>query len=63
MSMSFDAAVATNKPKVNAYLDRELHEALEKEARKQIRSKSQMISLLLKEALKSRGYVFTEEDE
>lgn len=63
MSMSFDAAVATNKPKINAYIDRELNEAIEKEARKEVRSKSQMIALLLKQALQARGYEFPEEDE
>lgn len=63
MAMSFDKVVPTNKPKINAYIDPEVNDAIEKEARKEVRSKSQMIALLLKQALEARGYQFSEEEE
>lgn len=56
MSMFIDGPVATNKPKINAYVSEEINQAIEKEMAKERRSKSQMVELLLEEALQSRGY-------
>jgi len=50
--------VATDKPKINAYINREINKAIDVEMAKEWRSKSQMIELLLKEALEGRGYTF-----
>lgn len=55
MAMSTDGSVATNKPKINAYVSDEINQAIEQEMAKERRSKSQMIELLLEEALKARG--------
>lgn len=57
-----DGTVATNKPKINAYVNEEINQAIEKEMARERRSKSQMVELLLEEALKARGYKFTQED-
>jgi hypothetical protein len=51
-----DETVATNKPKINAYVSDEINQAIEKEMARERRSKSQMVELLLEEALKARGY-------
>lgn len=51
-----DGTVATNKPKVNAYVSEEINQAIEREMARERRSKSQMVELLLEEALKARGY-------
>jgi hypothetical protein len=51
-------SVATSKPKINAYINKEINQAIDREAGKEWRSKSQMIELLLKEALEARGYRF-----
>lgn len=56
MAMSTDGSVATNKPKINAYVSEQINQAIEKEMAKERRSKSQMIELLLEEALQARGY-------
>jgi hypothetical protein len=56
MSMFINGSVATNKPKINAYVSEEINQAIEKEMAKERRSKSQMVELLLEEALQSRGY-------
>lgn len=50
--------VPTNKPKINAYVNDEINQAIEREMAKERRSKSQMVELLLEEALKARGYQF-----
>jgi hypothetical protein len=54
--------VATNKPKINAYVNDEINQAIEREMAKERRSKSQMVELLLEEALKARGYQFQQSD-
>lgn len=51
-------SVATSKPKINAYINSKINDAIESEAAKEWRSKSQMIELLLKEALEARGCSF-----
>lgn len=55
--------VATNKPKINAYVSDEINQAIEKEMARERRSKSQMVELLLEEALKARGYQLTQLDD
>ncbi|MBW4578665.1 MAG: hypothetical protein KME42_03710 [Tildeniella nuda ZEHNDER 1965/U140] len=62
MAMSTNGSVATNKPKLNAYVGEEINQAIEKEMAAERRSKSQMVELLLEEALKARGYTFTGQD-
>lgn len=57
-----DSPVATDKPKINAYINREINKAIDIEMAKEWRSKSQMIELLLKEALEARGYTFDQPD-
>lgn len=49
------------KPKVTAYVLGAMSAVIDSEAAKEWRSKSQMIELLLKEALEARGYDFTQE--
>jgi hypothetical protein len=63
MAMSTDGFVATNKPKINAYVGEEINKAIEAEMAKERRSKSQMVELLLEEALKARGYQFSQDIE
>lgn len=58
-----DETVATNKPKINAYVSDEINQAIEKEMARERRSKSQMVELLLEEALKTRGYQLTQLDD
>lgn len=58
--MSIDDSVATSKPKINAYVSEPINQAIEAEMAKERRSKSQMIELLLEEALKARGYLESE---
>lgn len=58
-----DETVATNKPKINAYVSDEINQAIEKEMARERRSKSQMVELLLEEALKARGYQLTQLDD
>ncbi len=62
MATSMNGSVATNKPKLNAYVSEAINQAIEKEMATERRSKSQMVELLLEEALKARGYEFTEQD-
>ena len=57
VAMSTDESVATNKPKINAYVSDQINQAIESEMAKERRSKSQMIELLLEEALQARGYL------
>jgi hypothetical protein len=54
--------VATDKPKINTYVSKEINQAIEKEMAKERRSKSQMVELLVEEALKNRGYQFSEQE-
>ncbi len=61
MAMSTDDSVATNKPKINAYVNEQINQAIEAEMAKERRSKSQMIELLLEEALKARGYLLSQD--
>lgn len=63
MTMFSDGAMATKKPQVTAYLADEVNKALDQEATKERRSRSQMVALLLEEALRARGYEFTSESE
>jgi hypothetical protein len=60
MAMSTNESVATSKPKINAYVSEEINKAIEVEMAKERRSKSQMVELLLEEALKARGYQFSQ---
>jgi hypothetical protein len=53
---AINGSVATNKPKINAYVNEDINQAIEREMAKERRSKSQMVELLLEEALKIRGY-------
>lgn len=55
--------MATKKPKVTAYLGDEVNKALDQESAKERRSRSQMVALLLEEALRARGYELTSETE
>lgn len=61
MAMSTNGSVATNKPKINAYVSEEINKAIEAEMAKERRSKSQMVELLVEEALKARGYQFSQD--
>ncbi len=63
MAMSTNGFVATNKPKINAYVSEEINKAIEAEMAKERRSKSQMVELLLEEALKARGYQLPQNGE
>lgn len=63
MSFGNGDSVATSKPKINAYINKEINQAIDKEAGKEWRSKSQMIELLLKESLEARGYRFEFEQD
>lgn len=54
-------SVATSKPKLTAYVDEPVNQAIDREAAKERRSRSQMIALLIEEALKARGYHFDPE--
>lgn len=58
--MTGKTAVATNKPKLNAYVTPPIDSAIDREAKRERRSKSQMIEILLEEALQARGYAFPE---
>jgi hypothetical protein len=60
MAMSINGSVATSKPKINAYVNDEINKAIEAEMSKERRSKSQMVELLLEEALRARGYQFSQ---
>lgn len=62
MAMSTNGFVPTNKPKLNAYVSEAINQAIEQEMSAERRSKSQMVELLLEEALKARGYQFTGQD-
>jgi len=57
-----NGSVATSKPKINAYVNEEINKAIEREMLKERRSKSQMVEILLEEALKHRGYVLSQGD-
>jgi hypothetical protein len=61
MIMSENDSVATSKPKINAYVSEETNKALEREMVKERRSKSQMVEILLEEALTCRGYEFSKD--
>jgi hypothetical protein len=65
-SSTATSSIATNKPKLTAYVEMEINTAISREAKRERRSKSQMIELLIEEALKARGYQFatlTDADE
>ncbi len=55
--------VATNKPKINAYVSEEINQAIEQEMEKEERSKSQMVEILLREALRVRGHAIGKQDK
>lgn len=63
MAMSMNGGMATKKPQITAYLTDEVNKALDQEAAKERRSRSQMVALLLEEALRARGYELTSDDE
>lgn len=63
MTMFSNGSMATKKPQVTAYLVDEVNKALDQEAAKERRSRSQMVALLLEEALRARGYEFESNDE
>lgn len=54
-----ESVIATNKPKLTAYVYKEINAAISRESRRERRSKSQMIELLIEEALRARGYQFS----
>ncbi len=59
MAMSTNGeSLATSKPRINAYVNEEIDQAIEKEMARERRSKSQMVEILLEDALKARGYQF-----
>ena len=63
MAMSTNCeSLATSKPRINAYVSGEIDQAIEKEMAKERRSKSQMVEILLEDALKARGYQFSDEE-
>jgi hypothetical protein len=51
-------SVATSKPKVTAYVDEAIDRAIDGESAKERRSRSQMVAILIEEALLARGYEF-----
>jgi hypothetical protein len=55
------ASVVTKKPKLTAYVDEVVDQAIDQEAKKERRSRSQMIALLIEEALQARGYSLEKE--
>lgn len=61
--MTESATVATKKPRINTYVNDEVDAAVEKEMFKERRSKSQMVEILLEEALRARGYMLKEKTE
>lgn len=54
--------VATKKPKLTAYVSEWVDRAIDQVATQERRSRSQMIALLIEEALKARGYEVPEEE-
>lgn len=62
MAMSGDKVVATKRPQVTAYVSESVNSALDQEAAKERRSRSQMVELLLEEALKARGHQFADQE-
>lgn len=56
--MSKTTCVTTKKPKLTAYVEEAVDQAINQEAAKERRSRSQMIALLIEEALQRRGYQF-----
>ena len=58
MAVSGNESVATKKPKLTAYVEEGVDKAIDREAAKERRSRSQMVALLIEEALKARGYKF-----
>ncbi|PSB17532.1 ribbon-helix-helix protein, CopG family [Phormidesmis priestleyi ULC007] len=58
MAVSENESVATKKPKLTAYVEEGVDKAIDREAAKERRSRSQMVALLIEEALKARGYEF-----
>lgn len=63
MQTTESTTVATKKPRINTYVNDEVDAAVEKEMFKERRSKSQMVEILLEEALRARGYVLKEQTE
>lgn len=63
MAMSSAGSMATKKPQVTAYVSDDVNSALDQEASKERRSRSQMAALLIEEALKARGHQFSEEEK
>jgi hypothetical protein len=56
-------SVATDKPKLTVYVEPAVNDALQTEADKERRSKSQMAALLIEEALRARGHEFSSSSE
>lgn len=54
-----EKTIATDKLKLTAYAYPQVSAAIVKESQKERRSKSNMIELLIEEALVARGYTFT----
>lgn len=52
------ACVTTKKPKLTAYVEEAVDQAINQEATKERRSRSQMIALLIEDALQQRCYQF-----
>lgn len=52
--------VPSKKPKLTTYVGEKVDRLIEQEARKESRSKSQMIAVLVKQALAARGYTVEE---
>jgi len=61
VAVSTSKSVVTKKPKLTAYVDEAIDQAIDQEAAKERRSRSQMIALLIEEALKQRGYTLDNE--
>ncbi len=59
MTLSTPKDITTSKPKFSVYVSPELQAAIVREAKKERRSRSKILEILLEEALKVRGYRFT----
>jgi hypothetical protein len=57
-AMSMAEFVATSTPKITAYVDEAIDRAVDGEAAKERRSRSQMVAILIEEALLARGHQF-----
>jgi len=62
MAVIMKKPVATKKPKLTAYVDEAIDQAIDQEAAKERRSRSQMVEILIEEALKQRGYTLASDN-